>query len=151
MTSVSLRGLTLLALFANFCLWMAVEVDASGHRARRDDKPGGSVISDETEGVDPELISLSQEEHLNVTAKGFGRLYAPNMKFVQDIFQRKLNEEAGRMREKLKIKVEERRRKGRSLRAYRHARSEDSGGENSEGGPTSNFVIDGDLRLSPQL
>uniref|UniRef100_A0A915AQ68 Uncharacterized protein n=1 Tax=Parascaris univalens TaxID=6257 RepID=A0A915AQ68_PARUN len=92
MTSVSLRGLTLLALFANFCLWMAVEVDASGHRARRDDKPGGSVISDETEGVDPELISLSQEEHLNVTAKGFGRLYAPNMKFVQDIFQRKLNE-----------------------------------------------------------
>uniref|UniRef100_A0A915ARH0 Uncharacterized protein n=1 Tax=Parascaris univalens TaxID=6257 RepID=A0A915ARH0_PARUN len=41
--------------------------------------------------------------------------------------------------------------KGRSLRAYRHARSEDSGGENSEGGPTSNFVIDGDLRLSPQL
>uniref|UniRef100_A0A915APU6 Uncharacterized protein n=1 Tax=Parascaris univalens TaxID=6257 RepID=A0A915APU6_PARUN len=68
---------------------------------------------------------------------------------VRDVIQ--CDKIPGRMREKLKIKVEERRRKGRSLRAYRHARSEDSGGENSEGGPTSNFVIDGDLRLSPQL
>uniref|UniRef100_A0A9J2P9X4 Uncharacterized protein n=1 Tax=Ascaris lumbricoides TaxID=6252 RepID=A0A9J2P9X4_ASCLU len=96
MTSVSLRGLTLLAVVAYFCLWMAAEVGASGHRARRDDKPADAFITDETGGVDPELIALSQEEHLNMTAKAYGKLYAPNLKFVQEVFQRKLNEEAGK-------------------------------------------------------
>lgn len=67
MTSVSLRGLTLLAVVAYFCLWMAAEVGASGHRARRDDKPADAFITDETGGVDPEV---SEKNDLRIVGVG---------------------------------------------------------------------------------